>query len=500
MTIAQAFEFKFNDDAEKLPSVFSEKDRLIAQRNEAIESIQKAAEALNEAYCLSRKSISAIKLITETQDHVFTYAHSDNSHYASLFNDRFDLQEAVEAFRKTVDSQIWGKIIDATGVKSLMDHDELKRFRSQLASEVPEVTEENIVATMETLYANREQMFLRGIANVFSRLDRRFKSHDTFKVGSRIIMDYFLPSYGTTSFSLHCAGAERLNDIDRVVRKLLGLPDHPAFLSEKLLEAQGGYRWHRTPIFYENEYTKIRVFLNGNAHLYLSKQATLAVNRALASYYGAVVPDAAPAGEDAAQFKMRRANLPAKDFAFYATPDSTADKAISQLYLFKGARYLEPSAGTGALIRALRRKIKATKDFRGDYRIEERDVTVDAVEIHPARAAQLKGLEGDFCNVANANFLDQEALPIYDACVLNPPFHGTHYMDHVKHAYDFLKDSGSLVAILPVTSVLGQTPRHGQFHRWLDRCGTYSFEDLPHGSFEQSGTMIGTTILRLQKR
>jgi hypothetical protein len=63
-------------------------------------------------------------------------------------------------------------------------------------------------------------IFKRGIANAFSKLDRRFRSHDGFKIGSRIILDRYFDEHG---FSYGYGEREQtLYDIERVFVELDG--------------------------------------------------------------------------------------------------------------------------------------------------------------------------------------------------------------------------------------------------------------------------------------
>ncbi len=84
---------------------------------------------------------------------------------------------------------------------------------------------------------------------------------------------------------------------------------------------------------------------------------------------------------------------------------------------------------------------------------------------------------------------------------MNPPFFGTHWMDHIRHAWDCLKDGGKLSAILPISAELGQSAKYVAFRRWAEKHsrGWRLFTDLPAESFVESGTLINTVILRLEK-
>lgn len=68
--------------------------------------------------------------------------------------------------------------------------------QEEIAPGLPELTVENIMAKLERFAADDGSIFQRGIANAFSKLDRRFRSHDGFKVGPRVILTYVFDGWG----------------------------------------------------------------------------------------------------------------------------------------------------------------------------------------------------------------------------------------------------------------------------------------------------------------
>jgi len=153
------------------------------------------------------------------------------------------------------------------------------------------------------------------------------------------------------------------------------------------------------------------------------------------------------------------------------------------LRLDEGDRVLEPSAGTGALVRA----------------VLGRGAAVHAVEVDPERCDALRGIRAPDLTVQQANFLDVPAVAAFDVVLMNPPFHGRHWMAHVRHAYGFLAPGGRLVSVLPVTAELGDTPEHEAFRAWARTLGGARFTDLPPESFAASGTRINTVLLELRR-
>lgn len=86
---------------------------------------------------------------------------------------------------------------------------------------------------------------------------------------------------------------------------------------------------------------------------------------------------------------------------------------------------------------------------------------------------------------------------------MNPPFFGTHWMEHVTHAYEFLAPGGTLISILPVSAELGETEKHTAFREWAQkraRHANWLFSDLPAESFKDSGTRINTVTLTLYRK
>jgi hypothetical protein len=77
-------------------------------------------------------------------------------------------------------------------------------------------------------------------------------------------------------------------------------------------------------------------------------------------------------------------------------------------------------------------------------------------------------------------------------------------MDHLRHAYDFLKFGGQLIAIVPASAEVGQSKAHIQFRRWAEKAnGGRSwgmFTDLPTESFAEAGTNINTVIFKVTKQ
>lgn len=91
--------------------------------------------------------------------------------------------------RKIVDTDLWSTVIKLTDLGRFLDRVAKEQLHQQVLIDPPEATVGNIYATLQQFMLDADTIFKRGIANCFSNLDRRFRSHDCFKIGSRVILD-----------------------------------------------------------------------------------------------------------------------------------------------------------------------------------------------------------------------------------------------------------------------------------------------------------------------
>src|SRR3546814_15143282 len=142
-----------------------------------------------------------------------------------------------------------------------MDAEAREKFRHQLRTDPPEVSVENCLATVESLILDSRNIFLRGIANVFSRLDRRFRTHEAFAIGSKIIFDCAFSEYGSWS-GRHCDEYPR--DVEQTSHVLDGR--HQPARYDGIIGAHDQTRLglEPKPWVAESEVCGAKVFKNGN--------------------------------------------------------------------------------------------------------------------------------------------------------------------------------------------------------------------------------------------
>jgi len=390
----------------------------------------------------------------------------------------------AENMRKNLRASGWKALYNRCQIDRIASAKDKKLFERTLA-DPPELTFDNAKATFGPYLENPRAHILRGLAETFADLDPAYKSHSKVKIGvkglpKRVILSSFGDYSGTY-------GRDKLRDIVNALAAYRGQPlmEHGEFLIISAAHRAGedahldgrpapiqrGDKGEPEPL--PNRGLTVRLFGNGNAHVFFAHDTLTDINRALAEFYGEVLPDAEE--EDA---KPRAGTSVSKDLQFYWSPADVIERALEFAGLYnlrewrndppEPSRILEPSCGDGRIMDAIR--------VRGHR--------VFGIEYHAGRAAEARA-KGH--NVLTANFLDQPAKPDFDMVVMNPPFYGRHYVKHVRHAIGFLKPGGQLVSILPATAHYDHSELQGEWR------------DLPVGSFAEAGTNIPTGLIKIRK-
>lgn len=391
----------------------------------------------------------------------------------------------VSELKRNLCKSGWKAIYDRLQIARIASASDRRKF-DRAIEDPPELTFDNARATFGDYLERPRYHILRGLAEVFADLDPAFKSHSKIKIGvkglpKRVILSSFGSFYGTY-------GRDKLRDIVNAIAAYRGQPlmEHPEYRLIDEAHRKGGGEdaildGRPAPVYRDgkdesepmpNRGLTIRLFQNGNAHIFFAPDALLDINRALAEFYGEVLPDVDPDKPERAP-----STAVAKDLQFYWSPREVIDRALEFASVFnlpewhrnppEPSRVLEPSCGDGRIMDAIR----------------ERGHRVFGIEYRPGRAAEARA-KGH--NVLTANFLECPPEPKYNIVLMNPPFYGQHYIKHVRHALKFLKPDGLLVSILPATAHYDHKEIEGEWR------------DLPVGSFSEAGTNIPTGMLKIR--
>jgi hypothetical protein len=391
-----------------------------------------------------------------------------------------------DSLRKNLLKSGWKAIYSRLQIDRIASAKDKQLFERTIA-DPPPLTFENAKATFGDYFERPRFHILRGLAEVFATLDPAYKSHSKVRIGVKgLPKRVILNGWGDFSYGY---ARDRFRDI---VNALAAYQGRAPFEYAEVQAIEAAHRLgedaildgrsYAVPPRYANAKAEefatvdrgmtVRKFANGNAHLFFDKWTLLDINKALAEFYGEVLPDAE---DDGVEF--RPGTAVAKDLQFYWSPPSVIAAALELAGIHSAESYahgrtppdyrvLEPSCGDGRILDELRNRGCSSLGF----------------ECHAERAATARA-KGHA--VVTANFLEQAPVPEFDKVVMNPPFYGRHYVKHVRHALRFLKPGGTLVAVLPATAHYD----HGEL--------AGEWRDLPVASFADAGTNVPTGLLRI---
>lgn len=187
--------------------------------------------------------------------------------------------------------------------------------------------------------------------------------------------------------------------------------------------------------------------------------------------------------EDPVKVK-ERALVGTKIPGFFPTPRPLIDSMIAAADIQPGHTVLEPSAGKGDILDA----------------VKEHHPDATAIGIEPVYSLRdiiaTKGHE----LAEDTDFLEHRGQ--YDRIVMNPPFENRQDVAHVRHAYENLKPGGRLVAIMSAGPFHGSNKADLAFQQWLEETGA-EIEDNPEKSFAGSDafrqTGVNTKLVVIEK-
>jgi hypothetical protein len=501
-------------------------EEIVARRNKALElyaeawtAIEIADTAIKAAHAMAAQAAGGVDIYVNSRE--------------NGCDEVAEFQEAVKlparhvydaVAKRLTDLRVWSWVVQCTDLEKLMDAEAKDKLHKQMRyipatkhalhdgrpyrelitgeeveAGMPPVTVDNIYATLQRFAEDADTIFRRGIANAFSRLDRRFRSHDGFKIGSRIILTYAFSSCGGLNYGRQ---RDELLDIERAFAVL----DAGNHLGARYGEGLSAVQQDRDNGHYgpkqsltETKYYRVRGFMNGNAHLWFTRDDLVRkVNKLLADWYGEVIADAQTKDDP---FKKRKTTL-ARRFGFFPTPDTAAEHLISKVALWREPTQpplaiLEPSAGTGNLARRCATAGHVGSRWREQDRSYPYNHRVDCVEVQPKLARGLRA-ERLYRKVWCGDFLQMQPDPkrLYDRVVMNPPFDLERDVDHVTHALNWLKPDGQLVAIMSAGTEFRETPK-AKALRELVKAKHGRWDDLPACSFASVGTNVNTILLQL---
>ncbi|MDO1782885.1 DUF4942 domain-containing protein, partial [Escherichia coli] len=134
-------------------------------------------------------------------------------------------ETAMKAITRKLDREILRDLMQHSGMLSLMDaqaHDTW--YRSLEYDNFPEISEANILSTFEQLHQNKDDVFERGVINLFRGLSWNYKTNCEWKLGNKISVKNLVR---WDRWGLHLITgqqADRLADLERMLHLFSGKP------------------------------------------------------------------------------------------------------------------------------------------------------------------------------------------------------------------------------------------------------------------------------------
>lgn len=174
---------------------------------------------------------------------------------------------------------------------------------------------------------------------------------------------------------------------------------------------------------------------------------------------------------------------------YFPTPAVIVDKMIALADLNRDHLILEPSAGQGHISDEICRRlglhpheiIVCETLAENKHILQEKGYTPEGLEFL-SYVEEMIRVDGEF-----------------DRIVMNPPFERQEDIDHVTAAYGLLAPGGILVTIMSAGVTFRENNKTLQFRENIMEPHSTYLEHLPSGAFSESGTMVNTILLRLQK-
>lgn len=170
---------------------------------------------------------------------------------------------------------------------------------------------------------------------------------------------------------------------------------------------------------------------------------------------------------------------------FYPTPDLLAKKMASKIDSNFCSKILEPSAGSGNLIKAVQDRFDRNYSY-----------SIDCIEPD----SNLRSILNDNChNVVGYDFLTFNGHTQYSTIIMNPPFsNGVH---HVLRAYEMIYD-GDVIALLNAETIKNPFSKERQLLLKIINSNSNNTIEFIAGAFKEAERTTGVEVvlIHLKKR
>lgn len=490
---------------------------------------------LQSLYAQYRAEKEAVKHVADTLDskavdYFFDAARANDYRVSVNAKDIFQLDPAIKA----VDAKYWQSAMMLTDVLEYMAADKRNEWHEQIRThKTPEFTIDNVEATLKEMLRNRDRLLAERVDGIFRNLSHEHVTNCPQGFGKRFIMGY-MRSYCSVSHDR----SNYIHDLRCVIAKFMGregVQSHNTYSDLNNIKLDG--QWN----YLDGGAIKIRMYKKGTAHMEVHPEMAYRLNQTLSFLHPHAIPAefrTAPKKKakeyqlnydllgfdilkDLEEFSSRYSGdswrfrnqlnnkkseqvieyiggvkvgnnewsfdydptqilreikrngcIPEhKSHQYYPTPEHIARDAVEMADIKDGDFVLEPSAGQGAIAEQIREAHPLSSLH-----------CVEISELH-CEILRQKGFD-----VVNDDFLKFNHEHKYDVIVCNPPYSDGRWLSHVNHAFSLLNPNGTLVAVLPSSSIGKKITNHNVNTEW---------SKIFHNQFKGAG--ISVSIMKARK-
>ncbi|GKP12815.1 DUF4942 domain-containing protein [Klebsiella pneumoniae] len=219
------------------------------------------------------------------------------SHWAMRQGHSFDcwlvqpVDKAMPVITRNIDRSIWRDLMLKSGMLTLMDAEARSQWAKNLEEgDLPAISEANILSTFEQLHHNKQDVFERGIINVFKGLSWDYKTNNPCYFGKRIIVNG-LVKHDKWGYSLNWGWRrDQLADLERMLYLLDGktIPDNRHDVSIRFMDF---VRDNPHQQVFEDDLFFIRYFQKGSGHITFKRLDLVEkMNGIVAKHYPGMLP------------------------------------------------------------------------------------------------------------------------------------------------------------------------------------------------------------------
>ncbi|HEJ7174799.1 TPA: DUF4942 domain-containing protein [Serratia marcescens] len=232
---------------------------IIAQRNLGLSELKAAAEKLH----------AALSILREAGGHSYQF-----DEYAII--EKLKRSTNLNNFNRTaeinVDRSIWTRLMNETGMLTLMSQKQRDNWNESLYSEkCPAVTLDNVLATFEALNATKAETFEQGLIDVFQRLSWDYRTNNPCRLGNKIIIDRLVSRFYREDFRVDDRTIQAVDDLAKIFFVLDGkrVPDVRVGEGDRFTQLFN--RGEGIGVTCELTYFSIRAFAKGTGHIVFNR-------------------------------------------------------------------------------------------------------------------------------------------------------------------------------------------------------------------------------------